>query len=61
MTKKTKKKSLTKYVDENAEEIDKVIKDKVPNGGKIDREERRLWVLNDEALYLAAKAKGVDV
>jgi hypothetical protein len=45
------KKSLRVWIKENKKEIDSCIKNVVPNISLND-EERRLWVLNDEGLYL---------
>jgi len=53
---------LHDWIAKNQSMIDTHIKKKVPNiGKKLDDEERRLWVLNDEQLYNAAKNDGVDV
>ena len=45
------------FVRQNRAEIDSVIRS---NGGsKFNDAERRMWVLNDEELYLWAKREGV--
>ena len=45
--------TIKQFIDYHKEEIDQVIQ-----GQKNDRE-RRLWILNDEGLYLWAKSEGV--
>lgn len=55
-----KKQSLRNWIKENKEEIDKTIHIIVPEV-KINDEERRMWILNDEGLYLWAKHEGVDI
>lgn len=55
-----KKKSLTTWIKENRKEIDEAIKRVLPNAC-INDAERRLWVLNDEGLYLWAKSEGVNI
>ncbi len=53
---------LDKYIQANKEELDSAIKSRVKNSGfKIDNEERRLWILNDEAMYNAARQAGVKI
>lgn len=57
------KKSLSQFIRENRQELDRLIaravgqdKNPYPN----DRE-RRQWVLNDEGLYQWAKSEGVRI
>lgn len=54
--------SLRTWIRQNRAEIDRCI-DVELRGGHTRRndEERRLWVLNWEPLYLAARAAGVKV
>lgn len=52
--------SLTQFIRENRQEIDYYIRRVVPNA-RIDDEERRLWILNDEGLYNWARGEGVRV
>ena len=52
--------TLSNFIKENREEIDRVIKRGVP-GARLNYEERRLWVLNDEDLYLWARRNGVKI
>ena len=51
-----KRKSLTDFIKEHREEIDKHIKTPYHND-----EERRQWVLNDEGLYNWARSEGVKI
>ena len=55
--------TLAQFIKENRQELDECIaralgrdKNPLPN----DRE-RRLWVLNDEGLYLWARSEGVKI
>ena len=51
--------SVETFVKRNRKDIDRAIKSQ-SYGEKINDEERRLWVLNDEGLYNWALAEGVD-
>lgn len=51
---------LRDFIKENRKEIDRVIKRGVP-GVRLSYEERCLWVLNDEDLYLWARRAGVKI
>jgi len=53
--------SIRKFIRDNREEIDAHIKKEVPNVGRINDEERRLWVLNDYGLYTWARSSGVKI
>ena len=48
--------NLTEFIRENRKEIDELTKSPYKNDN-----ERRLWVLNDEGLYLWAKSEGVRI
>ncbi len=48
------------WIKNNREEIDAAIKRVVPDC-RINDEERRLWILNDEGLYSWAKSEGVNI
>ena len=48
------------FIIEQRERIDEVINGEV-NNAEIDDDERELWVMNDESLYLYAKSKGVNI
>jgi hypothetical protein len=52
--------TLKRFINENKKEIDACIKAQCSNC-KIDNEERRLWILNDEGLYLWARREGVRI
>jgi len=52
--------TLREFIKENKEELDKAIKKVVPNV-RLNNEERRLWILNDEGLYRWARSKGVKI
>jgi len=53
------KKSMKDFIKENRQEIDSAIR-RVCNNCQLNDEERRLWILNDEGLYLWAKSEGVQ-
>lgn len=57
---KIKSQSLKMFITNNREELDNYIKKAVPNV-RLDDNERRLWVLNDEGLYNWAKSEGVNI
>lgn len=52
--------TLQQFIKENKKEIDSCIQQACP-GAKKTNEERRLWILNDEGLYLWAKSSGVRI
>ena len=52
--------NLKTFIEENREMIDAMIRKQVPNA-KIDDAERRMWVMNDEGLYLWAKSEGCRI
>lgn len=52
--------SLVEFIKENKAEIDTCIKRVVPNA-RLNNEERRLWILNDEGLYNWARSEGVKI
>lgn len=53
--------NLRTFIKENREEIDKAILRVCPNCDSFNDNERRLWVLNDEGLYLWARSEGVNI
>lgn len=55
-----KKKSLREWIKENRTEIDECIKRVCPNC-RLDDNERRLWILNDEGLYNWARSERVNI
>ena len=50
---------LREWIKRNRQGIDRAIRLRVP-GARIDDNERRLWVLNDEGLYLWARGEGAN-
>ena len=52
--------TFKQFIKENKEEIDRCIKKAVPDA-KINDDERRLWILNEENLYLWARRNGVRI
>jgi hypothetical protein len=52
--------NLREFIREHRKELDECIKRVVPNA-RCNDEERRLWILNDEGLYLWAKSEGVRI
>ena len=52
--------TLREFIKENKDEIDESIKSVCPNCS-LNNEERRLWILNDEGLYLWARREGVRI
>ncbi len=53
--------TLRQFIRANRAEIDAAILRACPNCGTHNDEERRLWVLNDEGLYLWARGEGVPI
>lgn len=54
------RKTLREFIREHRQELDKCIKRVVP-GLKLNDEDRRQWVLNDEGLYSWARGEGVKI
>lgn len=52
--------TMREFIKQNKEEIDDAIKRVVPNA-RLNNEERRLWIMNDEGLYNWARRSGVRV
>lgn len=53
--------TLREFIKENREELTAAILRACPNARRIDDEERRLWILNDEGLYNWARSRGVKI
>lgn len=53
--------TLTDFIKANRQEIDKCISRVVGDNFPHNDSERRLWILNDEGLYLWAKNEGAKV
>ena len=58
--KKKKRGTLAGFIAEHKEELDAAIKRVVPNA-RLNDEERRKWILNDEGLYQWARSEGVRI
>lgn len=56
-----KRQSLTEWIKANRSAIDAAIRRAVPNAAIFNDSERRMWVLNDEGLYMWAKSEGVRI
>ena len=54
-------KPIRKFIKEHRDEIDTYIKEQVPNAKYFNDEERRNWILNDEALYNWARSERVNI
>ncbi len=52
--------TLKQFIKDNRQEIDAAIRS-VVEGCRIDDNERRLWILNDEGLYNWARSEGVKI
>jgi hypothetical protein len=52
---------LNEFIRKYRLSIDAVIYDRIPLFGRINDEERREWVLNEEGLYMWAKSEGVRI
>ena len=55
-----KERPMREFIRRNKTEIDAVILKACP-GARINNEERRLWILNDEGLYNWARSEGVKI
>lgn len=53
--------NMTTFLAQNRAEIDRAIGQHIRNGTVLTDSERRLWVLNDEALYRWARSEGVRI
>lgn len=56
----SKGKTLAEFIKEHRDELDEGIKRVVPNA-RLNDEERRKWILNDEGLYQWARSEGVRI
>lgn len=52
--------TLREFIRENRQVLDECIRQVVPNA-RLNNEERRLWILNDESLYNWARSEGVRI
>ncbi len=53
--------SIREFIKQNKTEIDKVIRERCPNAPKLNDEDRRQWILNDEYLYNTARGQEVNI
>ena len=51
---------LQDFIKQNRQELDECIK-KVCNNCRLNNQERKLWILNDEDLYHWARSEGVKI
>lgn len=49
------------FIRKNRKQIDAHIRAACPNCGKLNDEEREMWIMNDETLYNWARRSGVNV
>ena len=52
--------TMREFIKQNREEIDRAILTVIP-GARLNDEERRQWILNDEGLYNWARSSRVPV
>lgn len=52
--------TMQNFIKENRAEIDECIKSVVPNC-RLNDNERRMWILNDEGLYNWARSNRVNI
>jgi hypothetical protein len=52
--------SIREFIRKNREELDRCIRS-VCDNCRLNDEERRLWILNDEGLYQWARSEGVRI
>jgi hypothetical protein len=52
--------TIKDFIKQNKTEIDSAIKRVVPNA-RLNDQERRLWILNDEGLYNWARSQRVKI
>lgn len=53
--------SIRAFIRKHRAELDAAIRRAVPFAGRLNDDERRLWVLNDEGLYNWARREGVPI
>lgn len=52
---------MSRFIRENRAEIDAYIRSVTHRDTRLNDEDRRQWILNDETLYLWARREGVRV
>ncbi len=50
---------LKRFIRKNRQELDRIIKLKYPKVKKLNDDERRVWILTDDYLYVWAESEGV--
>ena len=53
--------TMREFIRQNREELDEIILRRCPDLHRLNDEERRQWVLNDETIYNIARVNGVRV
>lgn len=53
--------SIREFIRRHRAEIDAAIKRACPNCGRLNDEDRRQWILNNEGLYCWARLEGVKI
>lgn len=53
--------TLKEFIKQNRKELDEAIRRVCPNIPRLNDEERRVWILNDEGLYRWARAERVRI
>ncbi len=51
--------TLKKFIRKNRLELDEIIQRKYPKVKKLNDDERRVWILTDNDLYVWAESEGV--
>lgn len=52
--------SIYSFIRKHRKELSDIILQRCP-GIRLNDQDRRLWILNDEGLYLWAKSEGVEI
>jgi hypothetical protein len=52
---------MRSFIREHRALLDAAIRQRCPNIGTLNDEDRRQWILNDEGLYIWARGEGVPI